>query len=511
MSKSVSVLTQYFGFDSFREGQEGVIDAVISGRDALAVMPTGAGKSLCFQLPALILDGVTIVVSPLISLMRDQVQSLVTEGIPAAYINSSLTQGQVAKVIRNAAEGKYKLIYVAPERLLTRSIYELVQCIDISFLAVDEAHCISQWGQDFRPSYLDIPRFIESLLKRPVVAAFTATATPRVRKDISDALILHNPFTIITGFDRPNLYFEVRKPSKKYPALLSYLNTTNGNGIIYCSTRKEVERVTERLRQDKISAVRYHAGLTDYERATAQDDFLYDRVRVIVATNAFGMGIDKSNVRFVIHYNMPQNIESYYQEAGRAGRDGLESYCILFFNYSDIITANFLIDKSENKEEIKRNRQLLDKIKQYCETTTCLRSYILNYFGEKHTGNCDNCSNCITSKTNQKTDITEDAQKVLSCIVRVTNAGSPANIQTIKNIVKGVKDDYLILSELHKLPTFGVMRGAESVYLDKIFAELAAGGYIEYSEIIPPEVILTQSARNVLFGNTKVFIIDENA
>ena len=323
------VLKQYFGYDEFREGQSELIDALLHNRDALNIMPTGAGKSLCYQIPAMLLPGVTIVISPLISLMRDQVQSLVANGIPAAYINSSLNEAQLERAMANARGGQYKIIYIAPERLLAPTMLELAGHLKISLLAVDEAHCISQWGQDFRPSYLDIPKFVESLPVCPVLAAFTATATPRVREDILAALRLKDPLTLITGFDRPNLYFAVRQPQNKYAVLVQYLKENNGNGIVYCSTRKEVEGVTEMLIADGYAAARYHAGLSDNERSRSQDDFLYDRARVIVATNAFGMGIDKSNVRFVIHYNMPLNVESYYQEAGRAGRDGLPSDCIL--------------------------------------------------------------------------------------------------------------------------------------------------------------------------------------
>ncbi|MDR0843127.1 MAG: ATP-dependent DNA helicase, partial [Acidobacteriota bacterium] len=339
------ILKQHFGYDEFREGQAEIIDALLSGRDALGVMPTGAGKSVCYQIPALALPGVTLVVSPLISLMRDQVQALVANGITAAFINSSLADTQWSRAMANARAGQYKIIYIAPERLLAPSMLELAQSLQISLVAVDEAHCISQWGQDFRPSYLDIPRFVEKLPTRPVLAAFTATATPRVREDILATLRLQNPLAAVTGFDRPNLYFEVKQPKDKYAALVQYLRKNDGNGIVYCSTRKEVEGVTERLQADGHSAARYHAGLPDRERSKSQDDFLYDHVRVIVATNAFGMGIDKSNVRFVIHYNMPQNVESYYQEAGRAGRDGLPSDCILFYARKDINTALFLINQ----------------------------------------------------------------------------------------------------------------------------------------------------------------------
>jgi ATP-dependent DNA helicase RecQ len=359
-------------------------------------MPTGAGKSLCYQIPALLLPGITLVVSPLISLMRDQVQALVANGVPAAFINSSLSDAQLRRALANARAGQYKIVYIAPERLLTPSITELTRMLRVSLVAVDEAHCISHWGQDFRPSYLDIPRFVAGLPARPALAAFTATATPRVRSDILRTLGLRNPLTMATGFDRPNLYFEVAriKPKDKYDALTRYLRTNEGNGIVYCSTRKEVESVTEKLLAEGFLAARYHAGLADAERTQSQDDFLYDRARLIVATNAFGMGIDKSDVRFVIHYNMPQNVESYYQEAGRAGRDGLPADCLLFYARKDINTALFLINRSENPEEIRRNRQLLNHMERYCEMEGCLRRYMLRYFGEQSGGDCENCGNC---------------------------------------------------------------------------------------------------------------------
>jgi ATP-dependent DNA helicase RecQ len=460
-------------------------------------MPTGAGKSLCYQIPALLLPGVALVVSPLISLMRDQVQALVANGVPAAFINSSLTDGQWNQVMLRARGGRYKIIYIAPERLLAPSMLELALVSPISLIAVDEAHCISQWGQDFRPSYLDIPEFVARLPARPVLAAFTATATPRVREDILATLGLRNPLTLVTGFDRPNLYFAVRRPKDKYAALAGYLAKNDGNGIVYCSTRKEVEGVAERLQADGYAAARYHAGLGDDERGRSQDDFLYDRVRIIVATNAFGMGIDKSNVRFVIHYNMPQNVESYYQEAGRAGRDGLPSDCVLFYARKDINTALFLINKSENPDEIARNRQLLSQMERYCETDGCLRRYMLRYFGETAAGDCGNCGNC--DGVFDETDVTEDARKVLSHILRLNKAGRRFMFTHTADILLGKSDDFTHLS------TFGLMRGVPRHYIRSLISRLTVLGYIADDGYLS----VTPKANEALFGDTRVTLRGE--
>ena len=355
MNKS-ELLQRIFGYSQFRPGQEALIDAVLSGRDVFGIMPTGGGKSMCYQIPALLLPGVSIVVSPLISLMRDQVMALKAAGVPAAYINSSLTGAQVQAVYRNLLAGRYKIIYVAPERLDTPGFESVSEKIPISFLAVDEAHCISQWGQDFRPSYLRILNYIDRLSYRPVVGAFTATATKLVREDVERILKLRDPVRTITGFDRPNLFFEVLRPELKDRELKRLLAARQGkSGIIYCSTRKKVETVCEQLKDLGYSATRYHAGLEEKERAQNQEDFLYDRKPIMVATNAFGMGIDKSNVSFVIHYNMPKSLEAYYQEAGRAGRDGADAECILLYNGSDVHVAQFLIENGSDNEELIRS------------------------------------------------------------------------------------------------------------------------------------------------------------
>ena len=398
-------LIKYFGYTEFRFAQEKIIDAILSGCDVLGVMPTGAGKSLCYQIPSLIFPGVTFVISPLISLMKDQVAQLRQSNIPAAFINSSLTTNQYREVLRRVSDGRYKIIYIAPERLQTEEFLKFTLNTKISLIAVDEAHCVSQWGQDFRPSYLKIAGFIESLKNRPVIGAFTATATSDVKNDIINLLKLKKPMNTTTGFDRPNLFFGVEKPKNKPQRFYEMITEHSGLcGIAYCSTRKTVDTVCAELRKRGISASRYHAGLEDLERRVNQDNFIQNDVYVMVATNAFGMGIDKPDVRYVIHYNMPKNLEGYYQEAGRAGRDGKPSDCIMLFSDEDIETAEHLIkDSGLNKELSERERikvrnldfKRLDKMIRYCEIDSCLRSYILGYFGEKQKGKCGNCSNCL--------------------------------------------------------------------------------------------------------------------
>ena len=407
------VLRHYFGHDSFRPGQEAMVDALLSGRDALGVMPTGAGKSMCYQVPALAMadaagaPGITLVISPLISLMADQVAALKSAGVPAAYLNSSLTPRQMDIALERAAQGAYKIIYVAPERLETPSFLRFARSVKIALLAVDEAHCISQWGQDFRPVYLRIADFVEQLPQRPVIGAFTATATQRVREDIIRHLRLVNPAMVTTGFDRPNLYFEVVRCTagrSRDDALFDVLRGREGlSGIIYCATRKAVEEVCDRLNAQGFSAARYHAGLSDEERRQNQEDFQFDRVQVMVATNAFGMGIDKSNVRYVIHYNMPRSMEAYYQEAGRAGRDGEKAECILLYSGQDIITAKWMIEHNPPNEALsaaeqaavrRQDLERLNSMIDYCLRDECQRSVILRYFGEKTGEACGGCGYC---------------------------------------------------------------------------------------------------------------------
>ncbi|MGB4659222.1 MAG: DNA helicase RecQ [Mobilitalea sp.] len=424
MQEKDRLLKQYFGYDEFREGQEILIDSILKHQDTLGIMPTGAGKSICFQLPALIMEGITIVISPLISLMKDQVSALNQVGIHAAFLNSSLTAGQYRLAMQYTKEGRYKIIYVAPERLMTEEFIDFALDANISMISVDEAHCVSQWGQDFRPSYLKIVEFIDKLQKRPVISAFTATATTEVKNDIIKMLKLREPTIVSTGFDRKNLFFSVQTPADKYAATYKFIvDNPDQSGIIYCLTRKVVEEVCSRLSAEGIDVTRYHAGLSDEERRNNQDDFIYDRKPIMVATNAFGMGIDKSNVRFVIHYNMPKNIESYYQEAGRAGRDGETAICTLLYGGQDVITNQFFIDNNNDKEELdynmrelvrERERERLKKITYYCFTNECLRDYILRYFGEYGSNYCGNCSNCLTQF--EEIDVTEIARQIIGCV-----------------------------------------------------------------------------------------------
>jgi len=406
------VLKKYFGYTSFKEGQEELVDSILAGRDVLGIMPTGAGKSICYQVPALCMEGISIVVSPLISLMMDQVKALNQAGVHAAYINSSLTEGQITKALQYARMGRYKIIYVAPERLETERFLSFALNADISMVTIDEAHCISQWGQDFRPSYLKILQFIDRLPVRPIVSAFTATATMVVRKDILEILNLQNPKVLVTGFDRENLFFEVRTGKNKDDQLLHYLqNHLEESGIIYCATRKNVEKVCEFLELRGLPVTKYHAGLTPQERKENQEDFIYDRKPIVVATNAFGMGIDKSNVRYVVHYNMPQSLENYYQEAGRAGRDGMSAECVILYSPQDVHINKYLIEnRGENSElteeqaelVLKNDRECLWAMAGYCKTTHCLREYILRYFGTSRWQDisgkyCGNCSVCVST------------------------------------------------------------------------------------------------------------------
>lgn len=412
-----------FGYDSFRTGQREIIDAILSGKDVFAVMPTGAGKSLCYQIPSMILPGMTLVVSPLISLMQDQVKSLKEAGISAAFINSALSEKSFNDVVRKAMDGKYKVLYVAPERLMSEGFINLAKHLSISMVTVDEAHCISQWGQDFRPSYMKIVEFVKLLNKRPIISAFTATATENVREDIVCTLGLKNPYTLVLGFDRENLFFQVERPQNKDQYVVEFISEhTDESGIIYCSTRKNVDKLYDMLLSKGISVAKYHAGMEAAERKQMQDDFVFDYKSIIVATNAFGMGIDKSNVRFVIHYNMPQSMENYYQEAGRAGRDGLDSKCVLLFSPQDIVINRFLLEHKENidmdpvdYEMVKeRDNQRLQLMEKYCYTTECLRNYILKYFGERPVKPCGDCGNCI--REFETVDMTDAAKKIINCV-----------------------------------------------------------------------------------------------
>ena len=494
------VLKKYFGYDSFREGQEMLVDALLNGQDVLGIMPTGAGKSLCYQIPALLLPGITLVVSPLISLMKDQVSTLNQAGIHAAFLNSSLSAAQYRKALGFAMEGRYKIIYVAPERLLTPEFLCAVQSMEISMLSVDEAHCISQWGQDFRPSYLKITEFVEQLPARPVIGAFTATATKEVRDDIEALLSLRDPVRLVTGFDRKNLKFTVQQPKDKFAAVESFLAEHEADcGIIYCLTRKNVEEVCEKLEQKGYSVTRYHAGLSDLERKENQEDFIYDRKQIMVATNAFGMGIDKSNVRYVIHYNMPKNMESYYQEAGRAGRDGEPSECILYYEPRDVRTNRLFIENGEENSELdEETRKIvkerdLERLKQmtfYCFTSECLRQYILNYFGEKSSSYCGNCLNCQTQF--EEVDITLEANTILRCLDALDwNYGAAMVI----DIVHGGKSQKILGKNLDKNPEYAVLSERTVPRLRQILRELQFREYVEEKGEQYPVICLTPEGK----------------
>ncbi len=502
------VLLKYFGYKHFKNGQEPIIEAILEGKDALGVMPTGGGKSICYQVPSLMLPGLTIVISPLISLMKDQVMQLRESGIPAAFLNSSLTAEQARLVYRNLAMDKYKLLYVAPERLEMPEFVETCMNIDISLVAVDEAHCISEWGNDFRPGYLRISDFIDILRVRPPVAAFTATATKRVRRDIEEKLRLQSPASVVTGFDRPNLYFKVEVPKNKKRTLLKILSERKEKcGIVYCQTRKNVEQICEFLQENGIDATRYHAGLSPEERQENQDDFIYDRKAVMVATNAFGMGINKSNVGYVIHYNMPTSIESYYQEAGRAGRDGTDAECILLYSQSDIPLAKLLIESAENPDaNTKRQDYIrLEKMIAYCKSTKCLRGILLDYFGQANIGKCDNCGNCDTVFEGR--DITIEAQKILSCIKRIENKlGYNVGLVLVVRTLMGSKEKRVLELGLDTLSTYGIMADYGRGDIGDMITYLIDSAYINKDEDFGG-LSLMAAADKVLFGKENVTMV----
>lgn len=497
------ILKKYFGYDSFREGQELLINSILQGKDTLGIMPTGAGKSLCFQIPALMLDGVTLVISPLISLMKDQVGALNQAGIHAAYLNSSLSAAQYYRALDFAREGRYPIIYVAPERLTTDEFMDFALHTKISMIAVDEAHCVSQWGQDFRPSYLKIVDFIKMMPKRPIVCAFTATATKEVRDDIIDILMLQEPTVTSTGFDRPNLYFGVQSPKDKYETMRAYLELhKEDSGVIYCLTRKLVEEVCGRLREDGFPATRYHAGLSDEERRQNQDDFIYDRYPIMVATNAFGMGIDKSNVRYVIHYNMPKNMESYYQEAGRAGRDGEPAECILLYGGQDVVTNQFFIDNNTDNQELdpvtraivqERDRERLRKMTFYCFTNECLRDYILRYFGEYGSNYCGNCSNCLSQF--ETVDVTEIARGMIGCI-ESSRQRYGANV--IIDTVHGANTAKIRNYRMDGNPYYGVLAKTPTYKLRQVMNHLQLNEYLTVTNDEYAILKLTEKSRAVL-------------
>ncbi|PAB60046.1 DNA helicase RecQ [Anaeromicrobium sediminis] len=497
------ILKKYYGYENFRKGQEHIIDSILNKKDTFAIMPTGAGKSICFQIPALLLEGLTLVISPLISLMKDQVDSLESVGIKGTYINSSLDNGEVQDRINKAKEGEYKLLYVAPERLQSWDFCQLLKSIKISLVAVDEAHCVSQWGHDFRPSYRSITELIKELPNRPIVAAFTATATEQVKDDVVKLLKLKDENTYITGFNRENLSFSVMRGANKKDFIMNYVEDNKDEvGIIYGATRKEVESLYENLKSKGYAVGKYHGGLSPAERKESQEAFLYDDIKIIVATNAFGMGIDKSNVRYVIHHNIPKNMEAYYQEAGRAGRDGEPSECILLFAAQDILLQKFLMEQSNISLDREKNEyRKLQEMVDYCHTTKCLRKYILEYFGEEDVEDkCDNCSTC--NDDSELTDVTIEAQKIFSCIYRMKERFGTS---LVAQVLKGSKNKRVLQFGLDRLSTYGIMKEYKEKELKDMMNIFIAEGYLGLTEGQYPIVKLQQKAVPVLKSKEKVF------
>lgn len=503
MTHEEQLLKKYFGYETFRPGQEKIISNILLKKDVLGIMPTGAGKSICYQIPALILPGITLVISPLISLMKDQVDSLNQIGISSTYINSSLSSKEYSQTIENIKHNLYKIIYIAPERLNSDNFIHFISFLNISMITIDESHCVSQWGHDFRPSYLTISDVISKLNTRPIISAFTATATDNVKKDIIQLLNLDNPFVLTTGFDRKNLKFCVQNTTEKMSYILDYLNNhKNQSGIIYCSTRKNVEKLYEKLLKLGYSVSKYHGGMDEKERAENQNNFVFDKSNIMIATNAFGMGIDKSNVRFVIHYNMPKDLESYYQEAGRAGRDGDNSECILLFSRSDIVTNKFIIEQSPSKNNQKIEYTKLNDMIDYCNTDKCLRKCILEYFGEFPTFSvCHNCSNCLS--TTELTDITQDAQKILSCIYRMKEL---FGIGLVSDVLKGSKSAKISKLHLNELSTYGILKDYTKDTIKDLIYFLITEGYLKTDGTKYPILRLCSSSSDILLNRKKIMI-----
>ncbi|WNF38110.1 DNA helicase RecQ [Bacillaceae bacterium IKA-2] len=497
----IDVLKKYYGYDRFRRNQEEIITSIFERKDTFCIMPTGGGKSVCYQVPAILLKGLTIVISPLISLMKDQVDTLTSNGIPAVYLNSTVTYSNQELIMKDIRQGKYKLVYVAPERLDSNQFLHFLKQLPIEFIAIDEAHCISQWGHDFRPSYRKIGALIEQLSPRPVIAAFTATATKEVAEDIKRGLALQSPLSFVSGYERENLAFSVVKTGNKRKYLLDFLKRYKGeSGIIYTATRKDVESLQLFLAKNGIQAVTYHAGMAERVRNDHQEKFIYDDEKIIIATNAFGMGIDKSNVRFVIHYQLPKSMEAYYQEAGRAGRDGENSECIVFYTSKDVQTQKFLIEQSQSDEERKsREYRKLQMMVDFCHTTKCLQSFIVAYFGDILERECSKCSNCLSDF--EEIDVTIEAQKIFSCVVRMKER---FGVTLIAQVLKGSQNKRIKQLSLTELSTYGIMNKKTEKGISELIQLLIAEGYLGLKNGQYPTVRMTEKAADVLKNGSKV-------